>query len=117
MRPNVLVLDDEEQIASLLEAALSDDGCDVCTVGTISEFLKEQARQAFNIYIIDLGLPDGNGLSLIQELSRDPTCGVIILSGRGADTDRIVGLEIGADDYITKPFKLRELMVGWGTVS
>jgi len=110
MRPNVLVLDDEEQITNLLEAALSEDGCDVCTVGAISEFQEEQARQAFNIYIIDLGLPDGNGLSLIQQLSRDPTCGVIILSGRGAETDRIVGLEIGADDYITKPFKLRELM-------
>ena len=110
MRPSVLVLDDEDQITKLLEMALSEDGCDVCTVSSISEFQDKQAEQAFDIYIIDLGLPDGNGLSLIQELSRNPACGVIILSGRGADTDRIVGLEIGADDYITKPFKLRELV-------
>ncbi|RBI70521.1 DNA-binding response regulator [Roseovarius sp. TE539] len=109
-RPSVLVLDDEDQIAKLVDTALSEDGCDVCTVGKISDFREKQAEQDFDIYIIDLGLPDGNGLSLIQELSRNPACGVIILSGREADTDRIVGLEIGADDYITKPFKLRELV-------
>ncbi|WP_251419651.1 winged helix-turn-helix domain-containing protein [Lutimaribacter degradans] len=106
----MLVLDDEIQITELLEMALSEYGCDVCTVSKISEFQNKQAEQAFDIYIIDLGLPDGNGLSLIQELSQNPACGVIIVSGRGADTDRIVGLEIGADDYITKPFKLRELV-------
>jgi len=110
VRARVLILDDEDQIAKLLEVALTEDGCDVCTVGTISEFQDEQARQIFDIYIIDLGLPDGNGLTLIQELSRDPACGVIILSGRGAETDRIIGLEIGADDYIAKPFQLRELV-------
>ncbi|RXV61217.1 DNA-binding response regulator [Roseovarius sp. A46] len=109
LRPKVLVLDDEDEITSLLDHALSRDGYDVSTVRTISGFRDKQADEAFDIYIIDLGLPDGNGMSLIQELSRNPACGVIILSGRTADTDRIVGLEIGADDYIQKPFPMREL--------
>ncbi|MFB9148252.1 response regulator transcription factor [Roseovarius ramblicola] len=110
LRPKVLVLDDENEITSMLDHALSRDGYDVSTVRTISEFQDKQAEEAFAIYIIDLGLPDGNGMSLIQELSRNPACGVIILSGRVADTDRIVGLEIGADDFIQKPFRMRELM-------
>ncbi|MFB9151022.1 winged helix-turn-helix domain-containing protein [Roseovarius ramblicola] len=109
LQPKVLVLDDEDEIASMLDHALSRDGYDVSTVRTISEFRDKQAGEAFDIYIIDLGLPDGNGMSLIQGLSRNPACGVIILSGRAADTDRIVGLEIGADDYIQKPFGMREL--------
>lgn len=117
VRPRVLILDDEDQITKMLDEALSEDGCDVSTVRTISEFRDTQARQTFDIYIIDLGLPDGNGMSLIQALSRNPACGVIILSGRGTDTDHIVGLEIGADDYIAKPFRLRELVARVHAVS
>lgn len=109
-RPKVLLLDDDDQISRLLDEALSEDGCDVLIVRTIAEFQQKQADQRFDIYIVDLGLPDGNGLSLIQELAQDPTCGVIIVSGRAAETDRVVGLEIGADDYITKPFRVREVL-------
>ena len=109
-RPRVLLLDDDDQISRLLDEALSEDGCDVLVVRTIGEFLQKQADQSFDIYIVDLGLPDGNGLSLIQDLSKDSSCGVIILSGRAAETDRVVGLEIGADDYITKPFRVREVL-------
>ncbi len=109
-RPNLLLLDDEDQIASLLVDALSLDGCDVTTVTTIADFQAQQANQNFDLYLVDLGLPDGNGLSLIQGLAQDPTCGVIILTGRAEETDRVVGLEIGADDYITKPFRVREVV-------
>lgn len=109
-RAKVLLLDDDDQISKLVDEALSQDGCDVLTVRTIAEFLAMQSNQSFDIYIVDLGLPDGNGLSLIQEIAQDPSCGVIILSGRGAETDRVVGLEIGADDYITKPFRVREVV-------
>ena len=109
-RPTVILLDDDIQISRLLDEALSEDGCDVRLVRTIAEFQRAQADQHFDINIVDLGLPDGNGLSLIQELAQDPSCGVIILSGRAAETDRVVGLEIGADDYITKPFRVREVL-------
>ncbi|MFB9151595.1 response regulator [Roseovarius ramblicola] len=109
-RPNVLLLDDDAQISRLLDEALSEDGCNVVLATSIARFRQMQAEQRFDIYIIDLGLPDGNGLSLIQELAQDPSCGVIILSGRAAETDRVVGLEIGADDYITKPFRVREML-------
>jgi len=109
-RPKVLLLDDDDQIAKLLDDALSEDGCDVLIARTIATFRQLQAEQRFDIYIVDLGLPDGNGLTLIQELAQDPSCGVIILSGRAAETDRVVGLEIGADDYITKPFRIREVL-------
>lgn len=109
-RPKVILLDDDDQISRLLDAALSEDGCDVLIVRTIAEFRQKQADQSFDIYIVDLGLPDGNGLSLIQDIAQEPSCGVIILSGRAAETDRVVGLEIGADDYITKPFRVREVL-------
>lgn len=109
-RRRVLLLDDDDQISKLLEEALSQDGCEVLIARSIAEFQRWQADQRFDIYIVDLGLPDGNGLSLIQELARDPSCGVIILSGRAGETDRVVGLEIGADDYITKPFRVREVL-------
>ena len=109
-RPNVLLLDDDDQISKLLDDALSEDGCDVLIARTIAAFRQMQAEQRHDIYIVDLGLPDGNGLSLIQDLAQDPSCGVIILSGRAAETDRVVGLEIGADDYITKPFRVREVL-------
>jgi len=109
-RPKILLLDDDDQISRLLDDALSEDGCDVLIATSIARFRQLQAGQRFDIYIVDLGLPDGNGLSLIQELAQDPSCGVIILSGRAAETDRVVGLEIGADDYITKPFRVREVL-------
>lgn len=109
-RPKVLLLDDDDQISRLLDDALSEDGSDVVIARTIADFRRLQAEQRFEIYIVDLGLPDGNGLSLIQELAQDPSCGVIILSGRAGETDRVVGLEIGADDYITKPFRVREVL-------
>lgn len=109
-RPNILILEDEDQLSSLLDGALSENGCEVSTAKTIAEFRERQAARNFDIYIIDLGLPDGNGLTLIQEVAQEPTSGVIILTGRAAETDRVVGLEIGADDYITKPFRVREVI-------
>ena len=70
-RPTVILLDDDIQISRLLDEALSEDGCDVRLVRTIAEFQRAQADQHFDINIVDLGLPDGNGLSLIQELAQE----------------------------------------------
>ncbi|MBC7156277.1 MAG: response regulator transcription factor [Rhodobacteraceae bacterium] len=110
MKKRIIVLDDEPEIVRLIESGLEDDGYDVVSVQTIAAFEKAVAAQTFDLHIVDLGLPDGNGLQVIQNLRRGGDCGIIILSGRGSETDRVVGLEVGADDYITKPFRVRELV-------
>ena len=107
----MLVLEDEPAIADVLESYLRGDGFEptiCCTVAAARAALR-QSRPA--IMILDVGLPDGSGLEVLREgatgSDRVPT---IVLTARGSETDRIVGLELGADDYVTKPFSPRELM-------
>lgn len=108
-KPNILVVDDQDDIRNLLTAALSSEGYSVATVATVQEFWDEHARLSPDLCIVDLTLPDGNGLSIVRELRRGSDRGIIILSGRGDETDHVLGLELGADDYVDKPFRLREL--------
>lgn len=107
---NILILDDERDITDLLENALHEDGFEAAVVRSIADFESAVRTRRFDLHIVDLGLPDGNGLDLIQKLGAQPDTGVIILSGRGSETDRVVGLRMGADDYVTKPFHVRELV-------
>ncbi|MEY8199531.1 MAG: response regulator transcription factor [Colwellia sp.] len=106
----VFIVDDDQDICKLVRSELEHYGMSVRVF-----FTGTQARRALKntqpaVCIIDLGLPDMDGLGLVKQLCDRPDIGVLILSGRGNLPDRVLGLELGADDYITKPFALRELV-------
>ncbi|MBC7738685.1 MAG: response regulator transcription factor [Candidatus Saccharibacteria bacterium] len=109
MKAKILAVDDEPEILALVEAALENEGFDVFTALSVSDFRNLNAEHTFDIYLIDVGLPDGSGFSLVKELRKGSDAGILLLTGRSSETDQVVGLEIGADDYVTKPFRLREL--------
>ena len=94
----------------LIDKVVSDEGFEVQLASTIEEC--RQAMQWFDasIYIVDVGLPDGSGLSIVQEIRTRGGAGILILSGRADEVDQVLGLEFGADDYVTKPFRPRELV-------
>ncbi len=106
----VLVVDDEESILKVVEYALSDAGYEVHTAqdGQAAEFLFEQVRP--DLVILDVMLPGKSGLDIAKDLRTASNVPIIMLSARGDEVDRILGLEFGADDYVTKPFSPRELV-------
>lgn len=108
-KPRILAVDDEPALLELLAMALEREGYGIDMVGTVGEFRDHVRQNEYDLFIIDLTLPDGNGLNLIREIRPTTSAGIIILTGRGEETDQVVGLEIGADDYVTKPFRPREL--------
>ena len=109
MKPKILAVDDEDAILALLHLSLSEEGYDVKTARTTAEFRAARAADEIDIYLIDVGLGDGNGFALVKEIRQSSKAGIIMLTGRNSETDQVVGLEIGADDYVTKPFRIREL--------
>ena len=107
---NILVVDDDPEILRMVSSYLTGEGYGVetATNGTrMGEILK---THAIDLVILDLGLPGQDGLELARLLRANSDIGIIILTGRGEVVDRVVGLEIGADDYLTKPVSLRELL-------
>lgn len=105
-----LVVDDEQPLLDALQYALQREGFEVITATD-----SEQAIQLFNeqnpdLVILDVMLPTRSGFEVCQILRKQSNVPIIMLTARGAEGDRVVGLEIGADDYITKPFSMRELM-------
>lgn len=116
MRPVVLVLDDEAEILKLLKTALTEAGYDVLTAASVREFEEIADQRHVDVYLVDVGLPDGNGFSLVRDLRPKTDSGIILLTGRDNETDHVVGLELGADDYVTKPFRPRELCARVGAV-
>lgn len=108
--PRVLIVDDDPQVGDVLRRYLQAQGFEVTIAGDGYEARQAMQSPAFDLILLDLGLPDGNGLSLLTELRLRWTGPVIILSGQGESTERAVGLELGADDFVTKPFDLRELL-------
>ncbi|NMM43937.1 response regulator transcription factor [Rhodospirillaceae bacterium KN72] len=105
------ILDDEEAVTSLIVKTLQNYGFDARSYHDPSTFLVEFETLKHDLVILDLGLPELDGLTLVPQLRKmSPDLAIIILSGRSADADRIVGLELGADDYIGKPFNPRELV-------
>lgn len=109
MKDLVYLVEDDADIASVIARALGQQGIEVVTFRRMAEFQREIARRLPDLCLIDLSLPDGDGLSLVHGTALPPGLPRIIVTGRGHLTDRIVGLEIGADDYIVKPFEPREL--------
>jgi two-component system, OmpR family, response regulator RegX3 len=105
----ILVVEDEEAISEPLAAALGREGFDVLVAGTAAQGLELFETRSPDLVLLDVMLPDGDGrdvLRRLREVSRTP---VIMLTARGEETDRVLGLELGADDYVTKPFSSAEL--------
>jgi two-component system OmpR family response regulator len=110
MAERLLVVEDEDGIRELLENYLQSYGFEVTAVPDGAQMRAARERQSYDLVLLDLGLPGEDGLTLARELRADPGLGIIIVTGRGEPVDRIIGLEIGADDYVAKPFDLRELL-------
>jgi two-component system, OmpR family, response regulator len=106
----VLIVDDDPQVAELLEGYLETHGFRVATAANGNLMRQTLARQSIDLVLLDLGLPGEDGLTLMRWLREQWVGSVIILTGRGEAVDRVVGLELGADDYVAKPFDLRELL-------
>jgi two-component system phosphate regulon response regulator OmpR len=106
----ILVVDDDAQLRSLLTRYLAQEGFSVNGVADGEAMDRWLARDRPDLVILDLMLPGEDGLSLARRLSKDAQFPIIMLSARGEDIDRIVGLEVGADDYLPKPFNPRELL-------
>jgi two-component system, OmpR family, phosphate regulon response regulator OmpR len=109
-RPRLLVVDDDAELRELAQAYLKQQGFDVETVADGTRMDAALASHSFDLIILDLMLPGEDGLSIAKRLKGQLNIPIIIVSAQGEDVDRIVGLEIGADDYIAKPFNPRELL-------
>jgi two-component system phosphate regulon response regulator PhoB len=119
MRERILLVDDESEIVELLEYNLRQAGYTVVTARDGASALAEIRRRRPDIILLDLMLPDIAGTEICRRLRRDPstqTIPVIMITARGEEIDRVVGFEIGADDYIVKPFSPRELVLRIGAV-
>ncbi|MEZ5478539.1 MAG: response regulator transcription factor [Thiolinea sp.] len=106
----IYVIEDEADISRLVCEELERYGHQTRAFRTGTQALYVLKQQLPDVCIVDLGLPDMDGLVLVRQLMQDCETGVIILSGRDSSTDKVLGLEFGADDYITKPFDPRELV-------
>ncbi|MEQ9059306.1 MAG: response regulator [Gammaproteobacteria bacterium] len=108
-RATVLIADDDEDIRELLEDYLGDQGYAVLLAASGAELRELLATQVPDVVLLDVAMPGEDGLSLARFLREQFDIGIIMVSGAGETVDRIIGLEVGADDYLAKPFDLREL--------
>ena len=108
-RRTILVVEDEESIATPLVEALAREGFDATVARTAAESLELAERMQPELVLLDLMLPDGSGFDVLRELRRSSAVPVIVVSARAEEADRVVGLELGADDYVVKPFSAREV--------
>ena len=106
----ILIIEDEESIAEPLADALRGEGFDVVWAAGYNEGLEAFRRSRPDLLLLDVMLPDGDGRDLLREIRRTATTPVVMLTARRKETDKIVGLEIGADDYVVKPFSADELI-------
>jgi two-component system phosphate regulon response regulator PhoB len=114
--PVVLIVDDDPQVPHLVGRALERDGYRTLTLADGAAVVPTVGARRVALVILDLGLPGMHGLDVLTELRRVTDVPVIILSGRGEETDRVLGLQLGADDYMVKPFSPRELVARVGSV-
>jgi len=108
-RRTILLVEDETSITEPLAEALRSEGFDTEVAGTVAQAL-ELARRDPDLVLLDVMLPDGSGLDVCRELRSRSQVPIIMLTARGEESDRIVGLELGADDYVVKPFSAREVV-------
>lgn len=110
MTTQILVVDDDARLRPMLKYHLEQAGYTVVTVGSGEEALIAARHDHPNLVLLDIGLPDRDGLDVARTLQRELNVPIIFLTARGQETDIVVGLELGAEDYITKPFGMRELI-------
>lgn len=110
MSAKILVVDDESKIVKLVRSYLEQSGFSVVEAGDGQTALIQFRREKPDLIVLDLGLPGIDGLEVARVIRRERNTPIIMLTARIEDTDKIVGLELGADDYITKPFNPRELV-------
>ena len=110
MKPLILIVEDEPGIADTLQYALRTEGFEPAWCATGEEALAWLAQAVPALVILDVGLPDVNGFDLFKRLRERADVPVVFLTARGDEIDRVVGLELGADDYVAKPFSPRELV-------
>ncbi len=110
MGNKVLIIDDDEKLRKLLKEYLEGNGFKVVTLADGSDVKKTLRKASPEMVILDIMLPGKDGLEVLKEIRTDNTVPVIMLTAKGDQTDRIVGLELGADDYLPKPFNPRELL-------
>lgn len=108
--PLITILDDEPEIRQMLADALEDAGFRTLSFGRATEFEAALKKTEPDVCLVDLGLPDKDGLTLVHRLALEQGASVIIISGRAHVQDRVTGLELGADDYIIKPFDPTEVV-------
>ena len=105
----VLIVEDERQIRRFVRVALEEEGCRVIEAGTMAEGLALTGAERPDLIVLDLGLPDGNGVDLIRDVRGWADTPIVILSARAQESDKIDALDAGGDDYLTKPFSVGEL--------
>ena len=106
---NILVVDDEKEIADLIGIYLQNEGYNVITCGRAAGVMDIVERENISLAILDVMLPDGDGMELLREIRREHYFPVIMLTAKGTEFDKVKGLDLGADDYIVKPFGMAEL--------
>jgi len=109
MNPRILIIEDEPAIADTIQYALETEGFETRTLPAGRPTLDVLTEDRFDLIILDIGLPDINGMELCKTIREKHTLPIIFLTARSDEVDRVVGLEIGADDYVVKPFSPREL--------
>ncbi len=107
--PVVIVVEDEKLIRRFVRSSLEEEGCRVVEAGTSAQGLIESGNQKPDLVVLDLGLPDGNGIDFIRDLRGWSDVPILVLSARSHEKDKIQALDVGADDYLTKPFGVGEL--------
>jgi two-component system KDP operon response regulator KdpE len=106
----ILVVDDEQQVLRLLRTSLTERGYDVTTASTGEDALTAVARRMPDVIVLDLVMPGISGLDVCREIRKDSAVPIIVLSARGDERDKVAALDEGADDYLTKPFGMAELL-------
>lgn len=109
-RATILIVEDEREIRRFLRSSLSDSGFEVIESDTLRGGLVEAGTRKPDLVILDLGLPDGDGVDFIREVRAWSNLPIVVLSARETETDKIGALDAGADDYLTKPFSTGELL-------
>ena len=106
---HILIVEDDPVASATLAAYLSREGCRVSAASDGATMRQIFPGGAVDLILLDISLPGDDGFSLLREIRRQSEIGVIMVTSKGDDVDRIVALELGADDYVTKPFNMREL--------
>ena len=107
--PTILVVEDDRNLNRVLSMALKADGYHTIDAGTGQRAIEEVRTRNPELVLLDLGLPDGDGLALVPTIRANSSAPIIVVSGRQADTEKVKALDAGADDYMTKPFSVPEL--------